>query len=126
MANKTLLERLKKVSQQRQRDRLKLSLITVGEYGQIQLVSMNFNKLMELVQTMAKDEVNMFNYMAEIVYTSIPELREQELLDLHDCADDPYDIVFKIFTAEEVSDIFEKVCDFNGVGKITEEDVKNL
>ncbi len=112
-------------AKKREQDRLKLGQITLKNYGVINLVSLGFDKTIELIaESESADFSRKIEINKQLVYQSIPMLKAPELLDAFECDANPFDVVYKVFTADEVNELVQHIAKFNGID-ITDEEVKN-
>lgn len=116
MAQSINLDQLIAKSKQRQLDRMKLSKVYIEGYdAEFPLVSLGVTKITEMMEGVNSESVkeNM-EFNKELIYASMPILRNAELQAEHTCAE-PFDIVLQVFTLNEMETIVEQIMAFNGM-----------
>lgn len=125
MAQSINLEQFIAKSKQRKQDRMKLSKVYVKGYdAEFTLVSLGFNRITEMMDGIEMGCVSeQMNFYKDLIYASMPILKSPEIQEAHACAE-PFDIVFEVFTMDEVNAIAEQILSFNGID-ISEDELKN-
>lgn len=124
MSKNISLEQFIEKAKKREQDRLKLSTIELKGFGVIPLVSLGFDRIMGMLDGLENATAKQrMNADKELVYKSISMLSDKSLLESFDDLVEPFDVVYKVFSLEEVNTIIEHIMRFNGLN-VSEEELK--
>lgn len=125
MSKNLTLDQFIKKAQEREKSRMKLGTYEVKALGgSIQLQSIGFDKLMDMLDGVDdSSQKEQLELNKEIVMKSVPMLANEELQNALECTV-PDQIVYKVFTVDEVNDLVAHILRFNGID-ITVDELKN-